>query len=59
LPRLGAVELFVMFNPLAEYLTKETGKKVRIVIPKDFDAFKEAARAGNFDLGFTNSLIYV
>ncbi len=59
LPRLGAVELFVMFNPLAEYLTKETGEKVSIVIPKDFDAYKEAARAGNFDLGFTNSLIYV
>jgi len=59
LPRLGAVELFVMFNPLAEYLTKETGEKVRIVIPRDFDAYKEAARAGNFDLGFTNSLIYV
>jgi phosphonate transport system substrate-binding protein len=59
LPRLGAVELFVMFNPLAEYLTKETGEKVSIVIPKDFDAYKEAALAGSFDLGFTNSLIYV
>ena len=59
LPRLGAVELFVMFNPLAEYLTKETGEKVSIVIPRDFDAYKAAARAGNFDLGFTNSLIYV
>lgn len=59
LPRLGAVELFVMFNPLAEYLTREAGEKVSIVIPRDFDAFKAAARAGNFDLGFTNSLIYV
>jgi phosphonate transport system substrate-binding protein len=59
LPRLGAVELFVMFNPLAEYLAIETGEKVSIVIPRDFDAYKAAVRAGNFDLGFTNSLIYV
>lgn len=59
LPRLGAVELFVMFNPLAEYLSRETGEKVSIVIPRDFDAFKAAVRAGQVDLGFSNSLIYI
>ena len=59
LPRLNAVELFGMFNPVAEYLSRETGEKVSIVIPKDFDAFKAAVRAGQIDLGFCNSLIYV
>jgi phosphonate transport system substrate-binding protein len=59
LPRLGAVELFVMFNPLAEYLSRETGEKVSIVIPKDFDAFKAAVRAGQVDMGFSNSLVYI
>jgi len=59
LPRLGAVELFIMFNPLAEYLSRETGEKVSIVIPKDFDAFKAAVRAGQVDLGFSNSLVYI
>lgn len=59
LPRLGAVELFVMFNPLAEYLTKETGEKVSIVIPKDFEAFKGAVRTGQVNIGFANPLIYV
>ncbi len=59
LPRLSALELYGMFNPLAEYITKETGEKVSIMIPKDFDAFKAAVRAGQVDMGFANSLIYV
>jgi phosphonate transport system substrate-binding protein len=59
LPRLSAVELYDMFNPLARYLSKETGEKVSLVIPWDFDAFKTAVRAGQIDVGFANPLIYV
>lgn len=59
LPRLSAVELYDMFSPLALYLSKETGEKVSLVIPRDFDAFKAAARAGQIDVGFANPLIYV
>ena len=59
LPRLSAVELTTMFSPLAEYLAKETGEKVSLVIAKDFDAYKAMVRAGQVDLGFANSLIYV
>ena len=59
LPRLSAVELTTMFSPLAEYLSKETGEKVSLVIPKDFTAFKDAVKSGQVDLGFANSLIYV
>jgi phosphonate transport system substrate-binding protein len=59
LPRLSATGLSAMFTPLADYLSQETGEKVTIVIPKDFDAFKAEAKAGHFDLGFANSLIYV
>lgn len=59
LPRLSSEVLYGMFKPLAEYLTKETGEKVSIVIPKDFEAFKEAVTAGQVDIGFANPLIYV
>ncbi len=59
LPRLSAVELTTMFTPLAEYLSKETGEKVSIVVPKDFDAFKEVVKNGQVDIGFSNPLIYV
>jgi phosphonate transport system substrate-binding protein len=59
LPRLSAVEMSQMFSPLADYLTKETGDKVALVIPKDFDAFKNMVKAGQVDIAFANPLIYV
>ncbi len=59
LPRLGPVEMFMMFNPLAEHLTKETGEKVSIVIPRDFETFKAAVKRGEFDLCFSNPLVYI
>jgi phosphate/phosphite/phosphonate ABC transporter binding protein len=48
-----------MFNPLAEYLSKEAGEKVTLLIPKDFDQFKEMVKANQVDIGFANSLVYV
>lgn len=59
LPRLSAVELTTMFTPLANYLSKETGEKVSIVVPRDFDDFKSKVKSGHLDLGFANSLVYV
>lgn len=59
LPRLGAREMTAMFGPLAEYLSRETGEKVTLVVPKDFDAFKALVASGQVDLGFANPLIYI
>lgn len=59
LPRLPEKELTEMFTPLAEYLGAETGTKVTLVIPKDFDAYTKQAIAGDFDLGFANPNIYI
>ncbi len=59
LPRLSSEVLYGMFKPLAEYLSKETGEKVSIMIPKDFDAFKEGVKKGQFDMAFANPLIYI
>ncbi len=59
LPRLSPEVLYGMFKPFAEYLTKETGEKVSIIIPKDFDTFKEFVTNGQVDIGFANPLIYV
>ena len=59
LPRLSAMEMNSMFTPLAEYLSRETGEKVSLVIPKDFEAFKAAVSAGQVDMGFSNPIIYV
>jgi phosphonate transport system substrate-binding protein len=59
LPRLSAMEMNTMFSPLADYLSKEIGEKVSLVIPKDFEAFKAAVSAGQVDMGFSNPIIYV
>jgi phosphonate transport system substrate-binding protein len=59
LPRLSTLEMNSMFTPLADYLAKETGEKVRLVIPKDFDAFKGMAKSGQMDLVFANSVVYI
>jgi len=59
LPRLSAVELTTMFSPLAEYLSKETGEKVSLVIPKDFDAFQELVKSGKVDMGISNPIVYI
>lgn len=59
LPRLPEKELLEMFSPLARHIEKETATKVTVVIPKDFDTYTKQAIAGEFDIGFTNPLIYV
>jgi phosphonate transport system substrate-binding protein len=58
-PRLSAPELQAMFNPLTEYLTREIGEKVTLVIPKNFDAVRDMVIAGQMDIGFINPLLYV
>ncbi|WP_333656342.1 PhnD/SsuA/transferrin family substrate-binding protein, partial [Dissulfurispira sp.] len=59
LPRLPEQEMVEMFTPLAKHLEKEIGRKVTIVVPKDFDAFTKMAIGGEFDLGYANPYIYV
>jgi phosphonate transport system substrate-binding protein len=59
LPRLNPVELYTMFKPFADYLSRETGEKTTLVIPRDFEAFKAMFRSGQMDIGFANSIIYV
>lgn len=59
LPRLPEKQLLEMFVPLAQYLEKETGMKITLIVPKDFDAYAKQAIAGDFDIGFTNPNIYI
>ncbi len=59
LPRLSAMEMHAMFSPVAEYLSKEVGEKVSLIIPKDFDSFKALIKENQVDFGFSNSLVYI
>jgi phosphonate transport system substrate-binding protein len=59
LPTQPEKKLIEMFTPLAQYLEKETGMKVKLVTPKDFDAYTQQAIAGGFDIGYANPNIYI
>lgn len=59
LPRLPVAELTEMFTPLADHLSRATGRRVRLVIARDFDAFAAEVRGGELDLAFSNPLVYV
>lgn len=59
LPRLNKEALYMMFKPLGTYLSAETGEKVSITIPQDYGAFKERVKAGDLDLCFANSIVYI
>lgn len=59
LPQLPEKQMREMYALLAEYLEKETGMKVTLVIPRDFDTYTKQAIAGDFDIGYTNPNIYI
>lgn len=59
LPTQPEKTLREMYTPLAQFIEKETGSKVTLVIPKDFDTYAKQAIAGDFDIGFANPNIYI
>ena len=59
LPRLAEREMREGFTPLADYLSRELGVRVTLVIPKDFDTWRKEAEAGRFDIVYTNPYLYV
>lgn len=58
-PRTTEAKLQAMFTPLAEYLSREVGEKVTLVVPKTFKGVQETVEAGKAEIGFVNPLIYV
>ncbi|MEN2994903.1 MAG: phosphate/phosphite/phosphonate ABC transporter substrate-binding protein [Thermodesulfovibrio sp.] len=59
LPRLTEKEMIEGFTPLAQYLEKELGVKVKLIVPKDFDTWTKEAKAGAYDIAYTNPYLYV
>lgn len=59
LPRLSEKEMVEGFTPFAKHLEKELGVKVTLVVPKDFDTWTKEAKAGAYDIAYTNPYLYV
>ena len=58
-PRRNAVVTMTMFKPLAEYLSQQLGRQVRVVTAKDFPSFWESVEKNKYDIVHYNQLHYV
>ncbi len=58
-PRRSVMETHGLFTPLAARLSQEFGKKIILVIPKDFATFWEDVKAKKYDLVHLNQYHYI
>lgn len=58
-PRRNAILTSELFSPLAEYLSRQLGREVRLMTAKDFPAFWEGVEAGRYDVVHYNQYHYV
>lgn len=58
-PYLPSTELIDRFTPLADYLSKKTGKKVIIEISKDYKDHIEKVGKDKYDIAFMGPVSYV
>ena len=59
LPLYSAITLYDRFDPLMRYLTKQTGREFKLVIPKDFEDFFATIERGEADFSYSNPYIYI
>jgi phosphonate transport system substrate-binding protein len=58
-PRKPPLETSAAFDPLAKYLSSKIGKKVELVVFKDFESFWGALQKEKFDLVHYNQYQYI
>ena len=58
-PRYNATETTTMYTPLAEHLSERLGRKVTLVISKDFDSFWQAVEQQRYDIVHYNQYHYI
>ncbi len=59
LPRYFPEKLHAMMNPLASYLSQETGHTIEAVVTDNFATYETEVHKGNIDIGYENPLVYV
>lgn len=59
LPDENASELIKRNQPLKDYLEKELGKKIQLIVTTDYSSMIEAMRFGRIDLAYFGPLSYV
>ncbi len=59
LPLFGTEEINRRINPLAEFLSKETGLKITPVLTADFAQYAQQLSSGAIHIGYENPYVYV
>ena len=57
LPLFSATEIRSRTQPLADYLTRETGRSFVVYVKSDFELFRQSMESG-IDVAFTNPVFY-
>ncbi len=58
-PRRNATQTSQFFSPLADYLSKQLGRQVKLVITKDFPTFWKDVKAKRYDIVHYNQYHYI
>lgn len=59
LPRYFPEKIRAMINPLADYLSQETGLNIRAVLTDNFTAYEKSVNNNEIHIGYQNPLVYV
>lgn len=59
LPRYFPEKIRAMINPLAQYLSNETGLTIRPVLTDNFSDYEKALKSNEIQIGYSNPLVYV
>jgi len=59
LPRYFPKKIRGMINPLADYLSRKTGFKIKAVLTKDFAEYENRLKSGDIEIGYQNPLVYI
>src|SRR5919201_573212 len=58
-PRYPATETTTMYSPLAEHVSAQLGRKIRLVTSKDFESFWQGVTERRYDIVHYNQYHYV
>jgi phosphate/phosphite/phosphonate ABC transporter binding protein len=58
LPLYSPITMYDRYDPLMRYLSRETGREFKLVIPRDFEDFVSLVKAGTVQFSYQNPYVY-
>jgi phosphate/phosphite/phosphonate ABC transporter binding protein len=58
LPLYSPITMYDRYEPLMRYLSRETGREFKLVIPRDFEDFMSLVEAGSVEFSYQNPYVY-